>query len=207
MSHNHWEQFSRNFEAKNNYVVGEDNVRRIKQRLSAITSVGKLLELGCGNGTYTECFVEQATSVTATDLSDAMLAVTAQRFENEPKVHVEKANCFFLPYKDDTFDTVFMANLLHVIPNQERALMEVRRVLKPAGRLYILSYTQHEMSLWERCKLRFRYTLAYRTKPRHAIVLTPSLTESFCRAAGFNEVQCQMLGSKVKAVFAQVVTT
>lgn len=207
MSQSHWDLFTQRIESNLSYVMGKNNPRRIKQLLSAIKNSGKVLELGCRTGIYTESLVEQASQITATDQSDDYLAATAHRFREESKVKVEKANCFFLPYLDNTFDTVVMSHLLHKIPNQERALIEIRRVLKPSGRLYIISDTCEGLSFISRTRLHLRHWIVYRQPLRYAVNLTPTLTESLCRAAGFNEIQCQVLGHRVKAIFALAEST
>ena len=50
----------------------------------------------------------------------------------------EVADATALPYKDDSFDVVLIANALHVMPEPEKALSEIDRVLKPGG---ILMYS------------------------------------------------------------------
>lgn len=207
MSQEHKESLVQRLEAKIRYVMGKNNVRRIQQRLSALTNSGRVLELGCRSGIYTACLLEQAVSITATDPSDEWLTVVSSRFQHDNKVKVEKVSCFFLPYQDHTFDTIVISHLLHQIPNQERALMELRRVLKPNGRLYIISDTCYDMTLWTRCQLHLRHLIAHHKRLHYSVHLTPSLTESLCRAAGFNEVQCQLLGHRTKVLFALAETT
>ncbi|HAS61808.1 MAG TPA: methyltransferase type 11, partial [Vibrio sp.] len=66
---NKWEEFARNFEDSNNYVVGIKDINRVKQRLEQHSKLGSLLELGCGNGTYTSSLIYAAKSIVATDVS------------------------------------------------------------------------------------------------------------------------------------------
>ncbi|MDA0149864.1 class I SAM-dependent methyltransferase [Vibrio sp. LaRot3] len=198
---NKWEEFAKNFEASNNYVVGIKDINRVKQRLKKHTDVGALLELGCGNGTYTECFVEQAERIVATDVSQPMIEVSKIRFENELKVVVEQADCFALRYEDNSFDTVFMANLLHVIPNPVSALEECLRVLKPGGRLIGVSFTLHNMNCFNKLRLKYRYWRKYGLKNNNSIVLTPVLAHELAATAGFQDVSTEMLGKRVKAVY------
>ena len=73
-------------------------------------------DVGCGNGTYSEILIGEAEHLTATDFSDEMVTSSKERLKDLGNVTVEKADCFDLPYSDCSFDTIFMANLLHVIP-------------------------------------------------------------------------------------------
>ena len=45
------------------------------------------------------------------------------------------ADASFLPFDDDSFDVVIISNALHIIPAPEKVLAEIRRVLRPGGRL------------------------------------------------------------------------
>jgi len=198
---NKWEEFARNFEDSNNYVVGTKDINRMKQRLEQHSKLGSLLELGCGNGTYTSSLIDAAKSIVATDVSQPMLEVTKIRFEHEPKVLVEQADCFALRYKDATFDTVFMANLLHVIPNPVNALQECMRVLKPGGQIIVVSFTLHDMSFCNKLALKYRYVRKYGAKSGNSTLMTPVLAHELAASVGFQNVSTEMLGKRVKAVY------
>ncbi|EGU46228.1 Methyltransferase type 11, partial [Vibrio ichthyoenteri ATCC 700023] len=159
------------------------------------------LELGCGNGTYTESLIDVSDSIVATDISLPMLDVCKIRFEYQPKVVVEQADCFALRYKDKSFDTVFMANLLHVIPNPVHALQECMRVLKPGGRIILISFTLHGMTLCNKLALKYRYLRKYGIKSANNTVMTPVLAHELAATAGFQNVATELLGKRVKAVY------
>ncbi|SGY85261.1 Methyltransferase type 11 [Moritella viscosa] len=201
MTDNKWEQFAKSFEESNNYVVGIKDIQTVKSKLNLLSGTGNILELGCGNGTYTECFIESASSIVATDISDQMISITRDRFKDHKMVQIEKADCFNLPYQDSSFDTVFMANLLHVIPNPEIALSECFRVLKNDGRLFIASFTLHGMSFFNKIRLKFRYMRKYGAKSSSTIMLTPQLAENMTKSLGFQTITAELVGSKVKAVY------
>jgi len=201
VTNNKWEQFAKSFEERNNYVVGIKDIQTVKDELSLLSDIGKVLELGCGNGTYTQCFTESASKIIATDISEDMVSVTRDRFNGQEIVDVEKADCFDLPYQDSSFDTVFMANLLHIIPNPETALSECFRVLKDDGKLVIASFTLHGMSFLNKILLKYRYMRMYGAKSSSAIILTPQLAEDMAKSAGFQFVTSKLMGADVKAVY------
>lgn len=203
MQNNKWEAFSDSFEKRNAYVVGKATVDAIKARLYSLRETGAVLELGCGNGTYTECFLGHASSILATDISEKMVSTTREKYHGPGIVRVETADCASLQYPDNSFDTVFMANLFHIIPCRERALKEAKRVLKPNGRLIIVSITQHQMRIYHLLTLIYRYRKTYGKKPAYAIKLTPSNVNFYISQAGFNHPDCVMLGDKVKALYAE----
>ena len=197
---NPWARFADRFEEKNNYVVGVGAVQDIQRHLSTYATLGRVLELGCGNGTYTSSLLAASEHITATDLSGDMVAVTAKRFADQSGVTVAVADCHALSYPSHSFDTVLMANLLHIIPQRERALEEVARVLKPGGRLLLISFTIHGMSALEVSKMMYRYTRTYGRKSGDNITLTPDLARQLLADAGFEDASLQLLGDKVKAV-------
>ena len=131
----YWSEFADDLEEQTNYVVGENDIEVTKTFLAQQQTLGKTLELGCGNGTYSKILIREAEYLTATDFSDEMVAVSKKRLKGIGNISVEKANCFSLSYPDSSFDTVFMANLLHVIPEPEKAVAEGKRVLKKNGKL------------------------------------------------------------------------
>jgi len=199
---NKWEKFANDFEQKNNYVVGLKDINAIKHQIMACKDFGSLLELGCGNGTYTECFISSASKIVATDVSEKMVEVTKARFSQHSHVLVETADCFELPYPDNSFDTVFMANLLHVIPTPEKALAECHRVLKPNGKLMAVSFTLHGMKSLNKLLLKYRYIKMYGTQSAaSSITMTPTLASELACLAGFQNIETQLIGTKVKAVY------
>lgn len=201
MTINTWDKFSETFEENNNYVVGIKDIEIAKDHLSSLVDTGYCLELGCGNGTYTPCLLKSASHIITTDLSENMVQTTKAKFSEHSNIQVEQADCFKLTYSDESFDTVFMVNLLHVIPTPDKALAECFRVLKKGGRVIILSFTLHNMTFLNQLCLKYRYVKTYGSKSASSITLTPQLAAQLAEQADFETIENKMIGSKVKAVF------
>jgi SAM-dependent methyltransferase len=85
----------------------------------------KCLEIGCGRGVF-QYLVEDYTGV---DLSNSV-----KQYLHKP---FYQASATELPFKDNEFDAVWTIAVLEHVFNPERALMEMRRVIKPGGLLFL----------------------------------------------------------------------
>ncbi len=160
-----WSKTAGDFEEKNTKIVGEESMKIVLDELAKETDLGDTLELACGNGTYSKILVQNAETLTATDWSEQMVEETKHRLKDFPSIKVEQANCFDLQYADNSFDTVFMANLLHIIGNPEKALAEVHRVLKPNGKVLVLDFTFKGMKFFDAIKMLYKF-MKYYGKPK-----------------------------------------
>ena len=61
------------------------------------------------------------------------------------ELHFSVQDATSLPYADETFDAVLIANALHIMPRPEKALAEIYRVLKPGGQLFAPTFVHGEV--------------------------------------------------------------
>jgi SAM-dependent methyltransferase len=92
----------------------------------------RALELGCGTGEFTRRVAPAGSRLVALDLSQELLA--RARAKVPAGARFVRGNAERLPFPDGTFDVVFGCSILHHL-EVEAALDEVRRVLRPGGRL------------------------------------------------------------------------
>lgn len=93
------------------------------------------LEIGCGYGNGINVIRQHfgANNVTAIDVDDEMVSATRARFPDAKWLKVQSADASQLPFDTDDFDIVFNFAVFHHIPDWQKALKEVNRVLKPGG--------------------------------------------------------------------------
>ena len=99
-----------------------------------------VLELATGTGLIAKHIVNAAAHIEATDASPEMIA-EAKRDNRSAKLHFSVQDMFCLPYAEESFDVVIVSNALHIVPQPEKALAEIRRVLKDDGVLIAPTFT------------------------------------------------------------------
>ena len=99
-----------------------------------------VLELATGTGLIAKHIVNAAAHIEATDASAEMIA-EAKRDNHSTKLHFSVQDMFRLPYTEESFDVVIVSNALHIVPQPEKALAEIHRVLKDDGVLIAPTFT------------------------------------------------------------------
>ena len=99
-----------------------------------------VLELATGTGLIAKNIVNAAAHIEATDVSVEMIA-EAKRDNQSAKLYFSVQDMFRLPYTDKSFDVVIVSNALHIVPQPEKALAEIHRVLKDDGVLIAPTFT------------------------------------------------------------------
>jgi ubiquinone/menaquinone biosynthesis C-methylase UbiE len=197
----YWSRFSATYDENQEYVVGKTFLNEIKRNIYNLSDLGEVLELGCGTGYFTESIVKNAKHVFATDLSEELLENAKKRLSSIKHITFQKENCYSTFFESEKFDTVFMANLIHVIEDPLKVLQECVRVLKKDGLLIITSFTNYEMNPVEIIKLGFRYIKVWGKPPRHTHRFSPDNLGSLMKSAGFSIEESKILGGRTKSLF------
>lgn len=124
----------------------------IYKEISAAASAKDVLELATGPGMIAKHIASSAKSVTATDFAPKMIEA-AKKGSVPDNVSFEVADATNLRYQNDSFDLVVIANALHIIPEPEKALAEIDRVLKANGTLIAPNFIEREKgkkNLWQK---------------------------------------------------------
>ena len=113
-----------------------------------------VLELATGTGLIAKHIVNAAAHIEATDASAEMIA-EAKRDNRSAKLYFSVQDMFCLPYANQSFNVVIVSNALHIVPQPEKALAEIRRVLKDNGVLIAPTFTHAGNSFSGRAKAFF----------------------------------------------------
>ena len=127
---------------------------RMYELLRPVVRRKTVLELATGTGLIAKHIISAANHIEATDASAEMIA-EARRNNDSSKLRFSVQDMFRLPYADKSFDVVIVSNALHIVPHPEKALAEIRRVLKDDGVLVAPTFTHAGNTLRGRIRLFF----------------------------------------------------
>ena len=104
----------------------------------------KVLEIGCGHGTDSIQFAKNGALCHVIDITDRHLELTRRNFELRgfPLEH-KKCDAAAIDYPAAYFDCVYSYGVIHHIPDVEKVLKEIKRVLKPGGTLCLAVYNKY----------------------------------------------------------------
>ena len=127
---------------------------RLYELLRPVVRHRTVLEPAAGTGLIAKNIVNSAAHIEATDASPEMIE-EAKRDNRSAKLHFSVQDMFRLPYADGSFDVIIVANALHIVPEPEKALSEIRRVLKDDGVLVAPTFTHADNAFFGRVKAFF----------------------------------------------------
>ena len=105
---------------------------KMYELIRPVVKAKTVLELATGTGLIAKHIVNAAAHIEATDASPEMIT-EAKRDNRSAKLHFSVQDMFRLPYANQSFDVVIVSNALHIVPQPEKSLAEIRRVLKDDG--------------------------------------------------------------------------
>ena len=111
---------------------------------------GRILELGCGPGKLwykNKERIDKSLRIILSDFSKSMLKIAKDKLEDiDHNFIYREINAEDIPYEDNSFDIVIAQHMIYFVPDIEKALMEIRRVLLPGGTLYVTANSCESMS-------------------------------------------------------------
>ena len=112
------------------------------------------LDLCCGTGDLSlEMLRQGADRIVSSDFSHPMLVLNLDKLRPQSsasKISLVEADALILPFPDNTFDAIAIAFGLRNLESPERGLAEMRRVLKPEGRLVVLEFSKPTSAFFDK---------------------------------------------------------
>jgi ubiquinone/menaquinone biosynthesis C-methylase UbiE len=96
-----------------------------------------VLEVACGSGTGLDFIAQKAKKVVGGDIDSQLVNIAKNNYKDNPKITVVELDALNLPFETNTFDVVLLYEAIYYLPNVEQFLKEVKRVLRPSGKLII----------------------------------------------------------------------
>ena len=125
---------------------------RMLERLGGRTTGQKVLEIGCGRGVGIEIIFDRfgADVVHAFDLDPEMVDIARRRLAKYPpeRLRLSIGDAEKIDAPAGSYDAVFDFGIVHHIPDWQKAVIEVARVLKPGGKFYFEEVTKKALDRW-----------------------------------------------------------
>lgn len=147
-------------------------------------SNNKLLDVGCGEGSYSACFKKNGGEVWGIELSEKAALIAKAQIH---KVVVQDAETSW-DVPSEYFDIVTMLRYLEHVFDYNNQLQQCRRVLKKSGQLLIYS---PNMSIVERCRLLLGRVPSYAADIEHIRQFTKPYLFQILKQNGFRPVHCE----------------
>lgn len=118
--------------------------------LALIGKEGIILDLACGDGRHTLRLSERANHVVALDLSPNNLKMAKRKCQARENITFMEGSMFELPFRENSFDGIWFSQAFEYVPpdRREELLASMRRILKPAGIVYMSVETWMYPGFW-----------------------------------------------------------
>lgn len=127
------------------YVPGR-SWRGLAEALLKVMSIGRVCDLGAGEGTMSQLLAQRAEHVIAVDISPKMVAYGAElaRENGLDNLEFRHGDIEAPPVESDSLDLALLSQALHHAAVPQRALDAAFRIVRPGGRLMVLDLLQHQ---------------------------------------------------------------
>src|SRR5262245_54331130 len=142
----YWERHARRYDRATHVLSRRPVPRMLELAVDAVRGRRRVLEVAAGTGLVTTAIAPVVGELVATDYAARMVEQFEARVRAAGLTNVacERADIAALGFEPASFDAVVAANVLHLLPDLERSLASLRRVLRPGGVLVAPTYLHGE---------------------------------------------------------------
>lgn len=175
-----WEKKAAQYDRVATGLFGRPLPRVLELLASGVSGAHTVLEVAAGTGLMTAAIAPRVRRVVAADYADNMLAILQDRMKTAGISNVEPVHrdIYALGYAADSFDVVVAGNVLHLVPDLEKALDALCHVLRPGGKLIAPTFVHGETRL---SRLVSRLMVTLLGQPVHRRFTTASLRQALER--------------------------
>ncbi len=143
----HYDKYSSNYDA-HNWTASQQSIDGLGFNLIQKYSRGKnVLEVGCGTGNWMIRLKQDVKSIVGVDLSEGMVKEAKKKGLTVFPAGAEK-----LPFPNHSFETVYSYRVLPHVPEIQKAVAEIKRVLSPGGKALLMFYNKGSLKHFTRRK-------------------------------------------------------
>lgn len=196
-----FDQVAKKYDITNDILAfGQTKVWRLATFKAVAPQSGELiLDLAAGTGTSSLSFEKAGAKVISGDFSLGMLEVGKEKFEALTFCAMDALK---LPFSDETFDAVTISFGLRNIHQLQGALAEMKRVLKPNGRLVICEFSSPTNKILN--TIYFKYLLEYLPKIAKYVSSNPEAYEYLAESIQDWPKQAELASSIKNSGFSEV---
>ncbi len=116
-------------------LYGEEQKAKIESALNLISSrrFDAAVDVGCGTGLLFNSIKDRSTIIIGVDISRKLLRRAHEKTRNKSNIMLINADADHLPFKEETFDMIFMITVLQNLPDYISTLKEISRVSRRNG--------------------------------------------------------------------------
>ena len=158
-----------------------------------------VLELATGPGLIAKNVADVTHRMVATDFSPDMIK-QANKSDNPVNLTFEIADASKLLYEDHFFDVVIIANCLHIVPNPEKVLSEIERVMKTGGLLIAPNFIERKIAspnFWQK--------LLYKLGVRFEHQWTSEQYKNFLESNGWKITASEVVPGRIDLMYVECI--
>ena len=122
---------SKNWHDSADWITDEELLSHHVEHLD-VPEDAQMLDVCCGSGVVGASFKNKVGKISGLDLTPQMIDLAKTRLDE-----VHKGTVYDIPFKENSFDVVVTREVLHLLPNPEKPVSEIFRVLKPGGQFIV----------------------------------------------------------------------
>ena len=196
-----WAEISDKYDSAIDSILGEKIRSKILEKLNEEDNLGNLIEIGCGTGYFTKKLANKSDRIISTDISEEMLNIAREKLNG---FEFRAMDCQDLKFNDGTFDSAFMGLVLLFADDPQKALKEIKRVLKPEGLLIIADPDISYLSNYGKLKFMIRALIKYRRIPTTSHILNQKKILNMLDKTGFEVAKNEIISDDSNTYSASV---